>query len=326
MFVRKGEHFWLPNADAKMQQSVTIRSDARERISGFCRRKRLGQLAALVLTCAVPTTVKGQASGGPETVVVHKGSVTLHALLWRPQGRGPFPGILLNHGSGRTREELERLGPYEKQADVLGPVFARHGYIFLFLFRRGVGLSADQGTNAIDLMNHELAIHGQEARNALQLQLLEGREMSDALSALDFLRALPEVDPRSVAVVGQSFGGSLTFLMAEREPDLRAAVIFSCAGYSWDRSPELRGRLLTAAERIRAPVFFIHAANDYSIAPGKALDARLQRLGRPHRLKIYPPIGQTADDGHNFPYLGVNQWEPDVFAFLDEHLRSRAKP
>jgi carboxymethylenebutenolidase len=277
-------------------------------------------LAALVPMSELATTAEGQASRGPESVIVHNGSVTLHALLWRPLGRGPFPAVLLNHGSGRTREELQRLGPYEKQADLLGPVFARHGYVFLFLFRRGVGLSADQGTNAIDLMNSELAAHGQEARNTVQLQLLENREMSDALSGLAFLRALQEVDARNVAVIGHSFGGSLTLLMAEREPNLRAVVIFSGAGYSWDRSPQLRARLLTAVAHIGMPVFFIHAANDYSVAPGKALDARLQQLGKPHLLKIYPPIGQTADDGHGFLFLGVSIWEPDVFAFLDEHM------
>jgi hypothetical protein len=74
-------------------------------------------LAALVLTSALATTAEGQLSSGPETVVMHNRSVTLHALLWRPQGRGPFPAILFNHGSGRTREELGRLGPYERQAD-----------------------------------------------------------------------------------------------------------------------------------------------------------------------------------------------------------------
>lgn len=62
---------------------------------------------------------------------------------------------MLNHSSGRTHEELERLGPYEEQAYVLGPMFARHGYVFLFLFRRGVGLSSDRGTNAVDLINTE---------------------------------------------------------------------------------------------------------------------------------------------------------------------------
>jgi carboxymethylenebutenolidase len=276
---------------------------------------------ALALMPAPAMTFKAQASDGPETVAVKNGPLTLHALLWRPQGRGPFPAILFNHGSGRTRQDLERLGPYELQAPVLGPVFARHGYVFLYLFRRGVGLSADQGTNAIDAMNREFAVHGQEGRNAIQLRLLENEDMSDALAGFAFLRALPEVEVRRVAAVGHSFGGPLTLLLAEREPKLRAAVVFSGAGYSWDRSPELRARLLAAIDRTAVPVFLIYAANDYSLAPAKALDGRLQQLGKPHRLKIYPPMGRSPDDGHGFLYLGVNIWEPDVFAFLDEHIK-----
>jgi dienelactone hydrolase len=277
-------------------------------------------LAPVVLMLTA-VTAWGQTSGGPEMVLIHSGSATLHAMLWRPQGRGPFPGILLNHGSGRTRKDLERLGPYEHNAEKLGPVFARHGYVFLYLFRRGVGLSADQGANAVDLMNSESAAHGQEARNALQLQLLENREMDDALSALKFLRALPYVDPKDVAAVGHSFGGSLTVLLAERDPSLRAVVVFSGSGYSFDRSPELRTRLLAAVDHITVPIFFIHAENDYSLSSGKVLDARREQIGKPHRLKIYPPIGHTVDEGHDFLHLGVSIWEPEVFAFLDENMR-----
>jgi dienelactone hydrolase len=277
-------------------------------------------LASLILTLT-PVTSMGQTSDGPETVVVHNGRVTLHAMVWRPHGSGPFPGILLNHGSGRSREQLERLGPYERNAEILGPVFSRHGYVFLYLFRHGVGTSSDQGANVFDLMNKESAEHGQEAGNTLQLRLLENRDMDDAQSGLKFLRALPYVDARNVALVGHSFGGSLTVLLAEREPNLRAVVVFSGAGYSFDRSPALRARLLAAIDRIAAPVFFIHAENDYSLSSGKVLDARREQIGKPHRFKIYPPIGQTVDDGHDFLHLGVNIWEPDVFAFLDENMR-----
>jgi dienelactone hydrolase len=133
---------------------------------------------------------------------------------------------------------------------------------------------------------------------AARATCLINREMGDALSALKFLRALPYVDAKDVALVGHSFGGSLTAFMAEREPNLRAVVVFSGAGYSFDRSPELRARLLAAVDHIAAPVFFIHAENDYSLSSGKVLDARRQQIGKPHRLKIYPPIGHTVDDGH----------------------------
>jgi dienelactone hydrolase len=262
------------------------------------------------------------AQSGPTRIAVKSGNVTLEAWIWRPLGSGHFPAVLVNHGSARTREELERLGPYEQMAETVGPVFARHGYVLLYLFRRGVGPSAKAGKHAIDLMNEAAAAHGQNERNALQLKLLEGREMLDALAALARLRQLPYVDSHRVAVVGHSFGGSLAVLMAEREPSLRAAVIFSGAGYSWDRSADLRARLLRAVDGISVPMFFIHAANDYSTGLGKALDAELARLGKPHRLEIYPPVGQTRDDGHDFPNNSVAVWEPDVFAFLDPYLRN----
>jgi len=129
----------------------------------------------------------------PQTVEVRSGTLTLRALLCHPPDKGPFPAILLNHGSGRSREELERLGPYEQQANILGPVFARHGYVFLYLFRRGVGLSANQGINAVDVMNSEFAAHGRDARNTLQLRLLENEEMSDALPDLRSCERRPKL-------------------------------------------------------------------------------------------------------------------------------------
>src|SRR5215510_13678538 len=89
-------------------------------------------LAVLIQTVVIQAESGGMA--GPREVVIRSGEVQLRGLFWRPRGRGPFPAILFNHGSGRSREELERLGPYERQAETLGPVFARHGYAFLYLF------------------------------------------------------------------------------------------------------------------------------------------------------------------------------------------------
>jgi hypothetical protein len=47
----------------------------------------------------------------------------------------------------------------------------------------------------------------------------------------------------------------------------------------------------------------------------------MERLGKPHRIKIYPPVGQTAADGHAFIFLRVGAWERDVFDFLHERMR-----
>jgi dienelactone hydrolase len=252
---------------------------------------------------------------GPDTVLVQSGGLALRALLWQPSGAGPFPAVLFNHGSYSTGAPLT-----SDELAVLGPVFARRGYVFLFLCRQGIGLSSGEGTADGDLMSQAFATEGQDGRNRVQLELLQGAELNQAASALAYLRALPQVDPGRVAVIGHSFGGSLTLLLAQQDTSIRAAVVFSGAALSWNRSPQLRTRLLDAVRRMNAPVFLIHAANDYSTESGKALAREMQARGKPHRLRIYPPNGHTPREGHAFVFQGIEVWERDVFDFLDRRL------
>jgi dienelactone hydrolase len=212
-------------------------------------------------------------------------------------------------------------GSLEQQAAVLGPVFARHGYVLLFLFRRGAGLSEGQGENSADVMDRGTTEEGVEARNRLRLQLLESGDLADARAGVAALGALPGVDPRRLAVAGHSFGGSLTLLLAEHDTTLTAAVDFAGGARGWDTSPELRARMLKAVSATRVPICFIHAKNDYSLGPGQTLAAEMERLHKPHLLKIYPAFGSTPYEGHNFYHLDVPAWESDVFAFLDERMR-----
>jgi hypothetical protein len=109
--------------------------------------------------------------------------------------------------------------------------------------------------------------------------------------------------------------------MAARDPGIRAAIIFGGAAGSWDQSAALRQRLLEAVSHTSAAPFFIHAENDYSTTPGTALAAEMQRLGKPHALKIYPPFGADTRAGHNLVFRSVPTWEADVFTFLAAQLQ-----
>lgn len=276
-------------------------------------------IARLALFLVLSFPVAAGSAAGPDTVIIQSGEFRLTGLLWRPEGRSPFPAVLFNHGSGHATGADANGQRDQRHPETLGPVFARHGYVFLYLFRRGDALSAGQGTSSADLMDRAYLSGGQEARNLVQLQLLED-EIADALAGLDLLRSLPEVDPHRIAVAGHSFGGSLTLLLAERDTALRAAVVYSAAGYSWDHSPKLRARLMAAMQYWPA-VLFLNASNDYSLQAARALSAELARLGKATSSREYPPTGRTPYDGHHFVHSNIPDWEADVFAFLDQHTK-----
>jgi carboxymethylenebutenolidase len=276
-------------------------------------------LVSVLLSCVAVS--QSPPSISPEIVVVPSGNLRLKGYLWRPAGAAPSPAVLFVHGSGSTDAFHTSGFAITEAAERLAPTFIKHGYAFLYLFRRGQGLSANQGPFMQDVLQREKETKGEEARKRLQFVLLTTDHLDDVTAGLSFWKSLPGVDSRRIAVVGHSFGGQLTLLAAERDSTLRAVVIFSAAANSWGSSSEVRERMLAAVRKTTVPIMLLHAENDYSTAPGKAMADELARLGKPHVLKIYPPVGTTADDGHNFVYTAVAEWEADVFGFLDHYVR-----
>jgi dienelactone hydrolase len=280
------------------------------------------RLSTALLSVLLPCVAVSQSppSITPQIVVVPSGNLRLKGYLWRPAGSAPSPVVLFVHGSGT---DASHTGGFviTEAAERLAPTFVKHGYAFLYLFRRGQGLSADQGPFMQDVLKREKDTNGEEARKRLQFVLLTTDHLDDVTAGLSFLKNLPGIDSRRIAVVGHSFGGQLTLLAAERDSSLRAAVTFSAAANSWESSSEVRERMLAAVRKTTVPIMLLDAENDYSTAPGKAMADALAKLGKPHVLKIYPPVGKTADDGHNFVYTAVTEWEADVFGFLDQYVR-----
>jgi carboxymethylenebutenolidase len=281
---------------------------------------RLTKLLLVALT-QIAAAAHQPAAITPQIVVVPSGALQLKALLWLPEDGGPFPAVLFNHGSGSS--DAMHTGPFviTESAEKLGPIFVKHGYAFLYLFRRGQGLSADQGDFMQKLLQREKLAKGEEARKSLQFRLLTTDHLDDVIAGLSFLKNFPCVDANRIAIAGHSFGGQLSLLAAERENSVRAAITFGAAAGSWEDWPELRQRLLSAVRKTSAPLMLIHASNDYSITPGNTMAAERKRISKPQVLKIYPAVGKTPEEGHNFVYSAVDRWETDVFKFLDANVR-----
>jgi dienelactone hydrolase len=172
-----------------------------------------------------------------------------------------------------------------------------------------------------DLLQREKMANGEEARKGLQLRLLTTDHLDDVIAGLSFLKKLSRVDASRLAIAGHSFGGQLSLLAAERDNRVRAAVTFGAAAGSWEDWPELRQLLLGAVRKTSAPLMLIHASNDYSTAPGNVMAAERKRISKQQLLKIYPAIGKTSEEGHNFVYSAVDRWETGVFKFLDANVR-----
>jgi carboxymethylenebutenolidase len=203
----------------------------------------------------------------PRVVQFPSGAVHLKAYLWKPSGSGPFPAVLFNHGSGGDTADVTAGMQITEAAAILAPFFLKHGYAFLYPFRRGQGLSSDQSPFMQDILHREEQERGKESRLHLQFMLATSDQLDDVMASLAFLKAVPGIDPHRIAVAGHSLGGQLTLLAAERDSSICAALSFAGAAGSWERSAENRERLFNAVRKIHVPIMLIHAANDYSTAP-----------------------------------------------------------
>lgn len=240
-----------------------------------------------------------------QTVTYRNGDLELRGFLYRPQGPGPFPVVVYNHGSEKNLAYIDRLAL----------PFVRQGYAFFAPNRRGHGRSP--GNYILDELN---TLSGAEWSRALVR--LHEEQLSDQLAGVAFLKTQPFVDTSRMAVFGWSFGGIQTMLAVERsEIGYRAAVNCAGAAQTWNNSPDLRARLLKAAQNAAMPVFYIQAQNDTSDSALQALSEEMRKAGKPYQAKVFPAFGTSAQDGHSFCALGAEVWGPEVFAFFAKALK-----
>src|SRR3954462_7676585 len=243
-----------------------------------------------------------------EVVSFSSGTLTLHGVLYKPEGGGPFPAIVYNHGSAPGMMSRDAFA-------ALGPVFAQRGWVFFGPYRRGQGLSAAAGPFIGDQIESARRQGGFRAAAATMVRLLETDHLNDQRAALAWLRRQPYVRSDRIAVAGNSFGGVEALFGAEQEAYC-AAVDSAGGAQSWKAAPELQAAMKRAVLHARAPVLFFQAANDYDLSPSRELSAAMNSAGNPSALKLYPPYGRSTADGHSFGYFGAAVWGDDVFRFL----------
>jgi dienelactone hydrolase len=246
-----------------------------------------------------------------EVVSFPSGDLTLHGVVYKPEGAGPFPAVVYNHGSAPGMLSAQAFA-------ALGPVFTSHGWVFFGPYRRGQGLSASAGPYIGDQIAAADKRGGQSEAAATMVRLLETDHLNDQLAARDWLRKQSFVKPDAIAVAGNSFGGIETVLGAERG-NYCAAVDSAGGAQSWAEAPELQKVMTRAVRNSKVPIFFFQAENDYDLSPSKTLSAAMKDAGKAYAVKFYPPWGSSVQDGHAFGYFGGTVWAEDVFRFLDEH-------
>ena len=77
-----------------------------------------------------------------------------------------------------------------------------------------------------------------------------------------------------------------------------------------------------AVRRAKGPVFILQARNDFSIQPAQVLGKIAKAKGG--QATIYPPFGETHEDGHwkfATTQAGIAIWGEDVLNFMNESFR-----
>jgi dienelactone hydrolase len=275
------------------------------------------------LACALLACIALAGSSSAPAAAFHKqrvtfanGSLSLVGYLYRPDGDGPFPTLIWNHGS----EPDPGNAP---QFDSVAAIFVPAGYVVFAPVRRGHGGS--QGTYIQDAIHDAFQNMGADAAEGLMVRLMETEQLSDQLAGLAFVKTRSEVDTTRLVVAGCSYGGIQTLLAAEQDVGLRAAFAISPGALSWSGHSLLRERLVETVSRSLIPVRLIQPPKDASLEPARVLGAEARRLGKnSFTTKVYPATMPESQQGHCFGGArGMRNWAREALGFFADALAGK---
>jgi dienelactone hydrolase len=235
------------------------------------------------------------------------GVVTIDVTVFRPEGKGPFPLAVINHGSPRLAADRRASGRQRFEAQ--SREFARRGFIVAVPTRRGYGDSGGEWVEGFgSCRNPDYFASGLESAR-------------DVRAAVAELKRDPDVDGARVMLVGQSAGGWAVLAAASEPLDGLVGVINFAGGRGSQQPGEVcnDARLVEAAARYgatsRVPQLWLYAENDSFFPPDvvRRMHDAFTRAGGKATLKQMPAFGS---DGHALFARGTSLWLPPVDAFL----------
>jgi dienelactone hydrolase len=242
-------------------------------------------------------------ASGPEPL-------TLEATLYLPDGAGPFPLVVLSHGTPRDqslRVSQKRLG-YPVQSWE----FVTMGFAVVIPMRRGYGDSGGDYAEEEGLCDRALFYEAG----------LESAQ--DLLATVRFMSAKPFIDRGKIILVGHSTGGFASLALASQGfPGLLGVINFSGGRGSTKEKNCSPPNLVEAFRRFgattRVPTLWIYAENDTYFPPWLARQLHQAYLdaGGQARLVMLPPFEAEGhflfSDGR-----GLALWTPIVSRFLSQ--------
>lgn len=151
-----------------------------------------------------------------------KADIDLAATLTIPEGKGPFPAVLLMAGSGPHDRDETLMG--HKPFLVLADYLTRKGIVVLRADKRGCGKSGG---------NYSQAVMADFA--------------SDGDAGVAYLKTRPEVDPKHIGLIGHSEGGVEAPMVAIHNPDVAFVVMMAGTGVKGDQILAAQQKLIEAS-------------------------------------------------------------------------------
>ena len=241
-----------------------------------------------------------------EWVELDIGGTKVRSILALPEGPGPHPAVIFNHGTGVRHHGYE--GSKSKgQSDVkdFTDALVKDGYVALAPIRPFL---ADDAYRE----------RGRNVGSGDEWTMVVEKGIETVQAAKAYLTGRDDVAKDKIAVVGFSEGGNVTLWTATRTPGFKAVVLMSPASIGKTKQFSLRNAARKGnVAKIKAPVLLTLGEDD------------LRSIKKVVTRRLIPNLEDTNDGFESrTDYPGDHSWFhrvqeehwSDVAAFLAKHL------